>query len=176
MKTLLNLCSAASVVCLLAIAARSLQIPASVKVAGKPASHLRHASYDEVVFNSHARSKVVQYFDTFRADPMGLPPACAARIKSKEIPAPWENSGIAPGVVVSESERSALVEAPAELVKVLSTRSQDDVRYYLAGSNLVATTAAFKVLDSVRIPTVRLPNGNGATDPPRWDRHVASAR
>lgn len=58
-------------------------------------------------------------------------------------------------MVITEGSRPALVEAPEELVRVLSA-DEGQVRYYLAGNHLVALDAGYKILDAVRIPTVRL--------------------
>jgi len=166
MKILLNLCSAASVACLMTITASDLGITAPVAVVGKsdggvvrktegrPAPKASFAA--PVVFNAHARSKVVQYFDTYRSEPLGLPPGCAATGSGAGLPAGWNGPGISSGGVIPESERAFLVEVPVEMVKVLAAQSEVEVRYFLAGGSLVAVDPGWKVLDSVRIPTVRL--------------------
>lgn len=169
MKILLNLCCAASVAGFLAIAASDLGIPVPVGVARKTdgsvareTSHrpaLKATFAAPVVFNAHAQSKVVQYFDTYRSDSLGLPPACAARTQVNEMPIAWGNAGIASGTVIPESERSFLVDVPVELVRVLAAQSEIEVRYYLAGRQLVAVDSDYKVLESVAIPTVRLRDG-----------------
>ena len=166
MKTFLNLCCAMCMVCLVSFAARDLEIWIPAGVAKKTEGRVSRkiSSIETVAFNPHARSKVVQYFDTYRTDPLGLPPECAARVKVDEIPAAWENPGITSGMVIQENERSSLVEAPPELVRVLPAHSQEQVRYYLAGSNLVAVDSGYKILDAVRIPTVRLSNEGGAVE------------
>jgi hypothetical protein len=148
MKAIFNLCCAMTFTCMLMFAANSFQSSAAAEAAPAPQSRA-------VGFSSHARSKVVQYFDTYRSDPLGLPPACASKLKAKVVPAAWQTSGIARGTMVQESERSALIEAPRELVRVLPAE-QPAVRYYLAGSHLVALDPAYKVVDSIQIPTVRL--------------------
>lgn len=164
MKIFLNLCCAASAVCLLTIAASDLGITANVVVVGKsdggvarrtdgrPAQKPSFAA--PVVFNAHSRSKVVQYFDTYRNDPMGLPPGWASGISGK--PAGWGNLEFVSGRVIPAGERSSLIGVPVELVRVLAAQSGVDVRYFLAGSSLVAVDPAYRVLDAVRIPTVRL--------------------
>lgn len=177
MKTILNLCSAASFACVLWFAAGNWLPLSPSGVARKTAGSAGRPAHSQVVeFGSHARSKVVQYFDTYRTEPLGLPADCAARVKVGEIPAAWSNTGIRRGVMVRENERSALLEAPAELVRVLPADFQN-VRYFLAGCNLVAVNGSYKVLDSIRIPTVRLPDGHEMTGPPEplqlvrhWDR------
>lgn len=173
MKTFLNLCSAASLVCLFSFVARDLGISAPIVVARETESRVARKTSTPVVFNAHDRSKVVQYFDTYQGDPFGLPPACAAGMKVGEIPASWDSTGIASGRIVPESERSLLVDAPVELARVLP-RSQVEVCYYLAGGYLVAVDPGYKILDSVRIPTVRSDVGgaDGQTRPLQFVNYV----
>lgn len=105
-------------------------------------------------FNPEVRTKVVTYFDAYKTNPHGLPPAWAAQVRVKEVPAAWRTSRIAPGVIVQEKERAYLVEAPADLVKFLPAPGSG-VRYYVAGSNVVAVDGAYRIVDSVQIPTVK---------------------
>ncbi len=44
------------------------------------------------------------------------------------------------------------MEAPPELVQVLPQR--EEVRYYIAGSNVVAVDRSYKVVDSIEVPSV----------------------
>lgn len=157
MRAIVSICCASSLTCLLLLAASQLDStsPSTVARSTKPGAS-RSASAPAAVLGSHARAKVVQYFDTFRTEPLGLPRVCAAAIKVEKVPASWTTSGISAGKVVQASERPALVEAPAELVRVLPV-GHPAVRYFLAGSNLVAVDSGFKVVDSIRIPTVSLP-------------------
>ncbi len=156
MNALLNLFSAVSFVCVVSLGTRNSETSTSPEVSEKTAASVtRPASAPAVVFNSHARSKVVQYFDTFRSDTQGLPPALAGKIGMNEIPTSWQTSRISPGVVIRETERSLLVDVPQELVRVFSTHPQD-FRYCMAGSNLVAVDKRYKIMDSIRIPTIRL--------------------
>jgi hypothetical protein len=106
-------------------------------------------------FNPEVRTKVTKYFDTYKTERYGLPPAYVQRIKVKEIPAAWRTSVIAPGVVITEKERPFLVEAPPELIKVLPAPSPD-VQYYMAGGNVVAVDRSYKVVDSIQIPSVKI--------------------
>lgn len=106
-------------------------------------------------FNPEARTKVVTYFDAYKTSPHGLPPAWAAQVQVKEVPTAWRTTRIAPGVVVQEKERGYLVDAPAELIKVLPAPGSG-VRYYVAGSNVVAVDSSYRVVDSIQIPTVKL--------------------
>ena len=154
MKALLNVCCVLSLVCLLYLAAghsASLALPEFNRIT---ASHVARSS-TPAVFNSYDRMKVLQYFDTFRSDPMGLPAGWAAKIMVNNIPAEWTKSPLAAGIVVQESDRGYLLGPPPELVRVLPA-SRQDLRYYVAGCNLVAVDPNFKVVDSVRIPSIIL--------------------
>lgn len=104
-------------------------------------------------FNPEVQTKVVQYFDAYKTSPNGLPPEWAAQIKIKELPSAWTTTRIVPGTVLAEDTRSFLVEAPPALVKILPA-PKAEVRYYVAGGNVVAVDKTYKVVDSVRIPTV----------------------
>ncbi|MEK7951614.1 hypothetical protein [Luteolibacter soli] len=106
-------------------------------------------------FNPEAKTKVVKYFDTYKTDRYGLPPAYVSRLKVKEIPAGWRTTAIAPGVVITEKERPYLVEAPPELIQVLPPPTPD-VQYYMAGGNVVAVDKTYKVVDSIQIPSVKI--------------------
>lgn len=162
MKAILNICCAASFACVLWLATSDFIPSSPAAVASNPAGSGRGiAPRKAAAFSSHVRSKVVQYFDTYRNDPLGLPAASSASIEAGEIPAAWIASGIRAGVVVQASERSALVEVPTEVVRILPAR-QPSIRYFLAGSNLVAVDPGYKVVDSIEIPTVGLPD---AADP-----------
>ncbi len=105
-------------------------------------------------FNPEARTKVVKYFETYKSDPYGLPPAYVTKTQVKEMPVTWRTTRLAPGVVVEEKERSYLVAAPPELIKILPSPTTG-VRYYVAGSNVVAVDAKYRVVDSIQIPSVK---------------------
>lgn len=105
-------------------------------------------------FNPEARTKVVTYFDQYKADPHGLPPGFVKQVHVKEIPVEWRTTRIAPGVVVTEKQRPYLVSAPAELVSVLPAPAEG-VRYYVAGSNVVSVDTSYKIVDSVQIPSIK---------------------
>lgn len=106
-------------------------------------------------FNPESRTKVVKYFDTYKGERYGLPPGWVTRFKVKEIPTAWRTSRIAPGVIVTEKQRPYLVEAPPELVKVLPAQASKEVRYYVAGGNVVAVDEKYRVVDSIQIPSVK---------------------
>ncbi|MEO5914100.1 MAG: hypothetical protein ABIS50_07700 [Luteolibacter sp.] len=105
-------------------------------------------------FNPEVQTKVVTYFDAYKAQPYGLPPGWVSKVQVKRVPPAWRSSRIAPGVVVAEKERTYLVAAPPELVQVLPAPT-GDVRYYVAGSNVVAVDGHYKIIDSVQIPTIK---------------------
>lgn len=106
-------------------------------------------------FTPDARTKVVKYFDEFKSSPHGLPPQWASKIKVKEVPQAWKTSRIAPGMVISDKDRSYLVDAPPELVQLLPAPA-GDVTYYIAGSNVIAVDkTSYRVVDSLRIPSIK---------------------
>lgn len=156
MKILLNLCSIASLACVMALGADGLGLTSFARTENPKPEKLSRVAYTQEVepFGSHVRSKVVQYFDTYQTDPQGLPEGCAVRT-GKAVPAGWTTAGIRRGSVIGAEERQALVDIPAELVRMLPADGST-VRYYLAGSQLVAVGADYKVLDSISIPTVRI--------------------
>ncbi len=121
-------------------------------VPGSPATTTETTT--TTTFNPEARTKVVTYFDTYKTNPHGLPPAWVTKVKGRKVPATWRTSRISPGVVVTEEQRSYLIDAPADLVQVLPPSSQG-VRYYVAGSNVVAVDSSYKVVDSIQIPTIK---------------------
>lgn len=155
MKAILNLCCAASFACVIAMAVSNIEPSVPGTTAIKTSGTATDGATGSDAISTHARSKVLQYFDTYRADPFGLPAECAVRMRSGEIPDAWTNSAFSSGTVIQENQRMALVEVPTELVRVLPARPQA-IRYFLAGSNLVAVDSRYKVVDSIRIPTVRL--------------------
>ncbi len=105
-------------------------------------------------FNPEVRTKVVKYFDTYKTEKYGLPPAWVTKVKVKEVPTTWRTT-LAPGVVITEKERPYLVEAPSDLISVLPTPASG-VRYYVAGSNVVAVDSSYRVVDAVQIPSIKL--------------------
>ena len=165
MKALLNVCCALGLSSLLLVGARNLEATAAPEVA--------RSITGSVVFDSYARTKIVQYFDTYRTDPMGLPPGWTVGLQVNEIPAAWWRSRIAAGLVVGASERTYLMAAPTELVRMMPTHSQS-LRYYLAGCHLVALDHNYKVVDSVNIPTIRLLGEGGRAQPLQLVRHLDS--
>jgi hypothetical protein len=105
-------------------------------------------------FNPEIQKKVVRYFDPFKTERYGLPPALVTKVKVEEIPSTWRTSGIRTGVVITEKERPHLIAAPPDLVKVLPA-PRAGVTYYVAGSNVVAVDKEYKIVDSVHIPSIK---------------------
>ncbi|MES2658008.1 MAG: hypothetical protein V4689_05290 [Verrucomicrobiota bacterium] len=126
----------------------------TTEVSKNPDGSVTKTETKTTTFNPEARTKVVKYFDPYKTQQYGLPPAWSAKVKVKEVPTTWRTT-IAPGVVIAEKERSYLVEAPADLVKVLPPATTG-VRYYVAGSNVVAVDSEYHVVDSVQIPSIKL--------------------
>jgi hypothetical protein len=157
MKILLNLCCGASLAFVMALAANGLGLSSFDRTENPKDPRVKRVAYTMQVepFGSHVKTKVIQYFDTYQTEPMGLPEDCANRLHSGEVPHEWTVAGLSRGMTIPESERGLLVEIPAELLRVLPA-GKDAVAYYLAGSHLVAVDADYKVLDSIPIPTVRL--------------------
>ncbi len=104
-------------------------------------------------FNPAARKKVTTYFEKYKSEPYGLPPAWVSKVKVKQIPAKWRTDNMTPGFVIPEAQRTYLYAAPTDLVQVLP-KADDGVMYYVAGRNVVAVTKDYKVVDSIAVPSV----------------------
>ena len=107
-------------------------------------------------FNPEVRTRVVKYFDPYKSELYGLPPELVSNVEVKRIPKTWRTTRIAPGVVVREEERPYLVAAPPKLMEVLPPVESTEVRYYVAGSNVVAVDENYRVVDSIQIPSVKI--------------------
>lgn len=114
-----------------------------------------------VIFGSHIRSKVLQYFDTLEDDPAGLSPGFG-QVKMTR------------GKVVTESERESLTDVPKELARVLPDCRQR-VGYHLAGSYLIAVDSHYKILDSILIPAVHRTDARDL-EIVQWMTHHAGGR
>ena len=155
MKMILSSLSALSLGLLLPVTAQVTETKTETEIKKNPDGSVTESTTTTVTtFNPDARTKVVQYFDAYKTSPLGLPPGWAPRFKVKELPAAWTTTRIAPGVIVGEKERPFLVAAPPELIKVLPAPT-GEVRYYVAGSNVVAVNQTYQVVDSIQIPTVK---------------------
>ncbi|MEO5915449.1 MAG: hypothetical protein ABIS50_14540 [Luteolibacter sp.] len=119
------------------------------------------ATPSEVVFGSHVRSKVVQYFDTLEGDRPG------GALDSGEVE-------MAPGKVLAESERESLTDVPQELARVLPA-SQQQVGYHIAGSYLIAVDSRYKIVDSILIPAVHRTSA-GDREMVHWMTRYAGVR
>lgn len=109
---------------------------------------------ETTVFNSDARTKVVQYFDPYKADPYGMPPQWVSKAKLQHVPPSWRGMKISSGTVVAEKERTYLIDAPPELISALPA-PREGVHYYVAGSNVIAVDPSYRVVDSVHIPSIK---------------------
>ena len=107
-------------------------------------------------FKPEVRNRVVTYFDTFKTQKYGLPPGFFGIVKVEQIPATWRANRIPPGIVVAEPQREYLVAAPPELVKLLPPPDEVEVRYFVAGSNVIAVNEEYKVVDSIQIPSINI--------------------
>ena len=69
----------------------------------------------------------------------------------------WWRS-IPTGTVITDVYRPLLVEAPEKLVSYFPADA--GYSYYIAGSNVVAIDDGYRVVDSIRIPTIRFEVGD----------------
>jgi hypothetical protein len=152
MKSFLTIVGMATVSSLIATAQTTTE--KTTDVTANPDGSMTKTETKTTTFDPGVRTKVVTYFDAYKTSPYGLPPAWASTVKVKEIPASWRSS-IAPGLVISERERPMLVAAPPDLVKVLPAPASG-VRYYVAGSNVVAVDSGYRVVDSISIPSIKI--------------------
>lgn len=105
-------------------------------------------------FNPEVQTRIVKYFDPYKAEAYGLPPGFAGNVEVKRVPKAWRTTRIAPGVIVKEEERPYLIAAPPKLVEVLP--KAEKVRYYVAGGNVVGVDEEYRVVDSIQIPSVKI--------------------
>jgi len=152
MKFITKTCGLVTLGCVLPLAAQVTETKTTETT--QSASGAVTETTTTTTFNPEARTQVVTYFDAYKTNPYGLPPGFVQKVKVKEIPSTWRTTRIAPGVVVSEAQRPYLVSAPPELVKVLPAPT-GGIRYYVAGSNVVAVDSSYKVVDSVQIPSIK---------------------
>ncbi len=154
MKTIVKVFGVVSIGCSLPLSAQTTQTEKTTETARNSDGSVTRTETTTTTFNPEVRTKVVKYFDPYKTNPHGLPPAWVTKMKMKEIPVSWRTT-IAPGVVIQEKERPFLVAAPPELIKVLPAPSTD-VRYYVAGSNVVAVDKTYKIVDSVQVPSIKI--------------------
>lgn len=160
MKSILKTFGLITAASILPLAAQSSQTTEKTETSHHADGSVTKTETTTTTFNPEARTKVVTYFDSYKTNPYGLPPGWTAKVHVKEIPTAWRTTRIAPGVIVSEKERSYLLDAPPELIKVLPAPTTG-VRYYVAGSNVVAVDSSYKVVDSIQIPTIKYTDANG---------------
>lgn len=153
MKSIITSASLVTLGCMLPLAAQVSQTTETTETR-RSADGTVTETTTTTTFNPEVRTKVVSYFDAYKGNRHGLPPAYARKVQVKQIPTAWRTTRLAPGVVVTEAERPYLVSAPEDLVRVLPAPSSG-VRYYIAGSNVVAVDPSYKIVDSVQIPTIK---------------------
>ncbi len=152
MKPILTAFGVAAIGCFSAIAQTTTE--KTTDVTANPDGSMTKTETKTTTFDPAIRTKVVTYFDAYKTSPHGLPPAWVTTMKVKEIPTTWRST-IAPGLVIAEKERPFLVAAPPDLVKVLPAPASG-VRYYVAGSNVVAVDSSYRVVDSIAIPSIKI--------------------
>lgn len=114
-------------------------------------------------FTPDVRTKAFNYFETYKTEPHGLPPALATAVKVERIPAEWRTTTLERGYVIPEAERDYLAPVPSDLVEVLP-QQEESLKYYLMGSQLVTVdTSKMAVVDSVKIPTIQYTKTGGPT-------------
>jgi hypothetical protein len=114
---------------------------------------------ETITFAPEYRTKVVRYFETYRARPYGLPPKVVESVKIQSVPKTWWTTEIRKGYVIPKEEVGYLAPAPVELVKVLPA-AEGPTKYYVMGRNVVAVdTTEMRVVDAVRVPTVKFEDG-----------------
>ncbi|MEO7101547.1 MAG: hypothetical protein ABI162_19515 [Luteolibacter sp.] len=154
MKSIIKTYCLVTLGCMLPLSAQETKTTETTETSRTANGTTQSTTTTTTTFNPEARTKVVTYFNTYKGNPYGLPPGYVQKIHVKEIPAAWRTSRITPGVVVSEAQRSYLLDAPADLVRVLPPPSAG-VRYYIAGSNVVAVDSSYKIVDSIQVPSVK---------------------
>jgi hypothetical protein len=105
-------------------------------------------------FEPEVEKRVVRYFEPYKTERYGLPPTIVTNVKVDEIPVAWRGSGLRTGVVIAEKQRPYLIAPPPELVKVLPA-PRSGVRYYVAGSNVVAVDKEYRIVDTVHVPSIK---------------------
>lgn len=152
MKTI-TACGLVALAGFLPLAAQTSTTTETTEVHPAPSGGVTETKTTTTTFDPEIRTKVVTYFESYKSNPHGLPPGWTATVKPQSIPATWRTARLQPGLVVAEAERPYLMAAPADLVKILPS-PRGDVRYYVAGSNVVAIDGNYRVVDSIQVPTI----------------------
>lgn len=156
MKLFLNFCCVISTLCLTSLVASEMGLSPSLKERTSDSPTGQTPKGSTLTFSPHVRSKVAQYFDTYRTELNGLPPSCVSGNYARQIPPTWLRSWLPVGTRIEEQDRQALIDVPAELQKSLTAHSHKTIHYFLAGKNLVALDDRYRLMDSIWIPTIRL--------------------
>ncbi len=155
MKTIITGIGLATLVAGFLVSAQVTQTEETTEVRENPdGTTTETTTTTTTTFTPAARTKVVEFFESYSSNPHGLPPAWVERIEVKEIPSAWRTR-IQPGVVIEQEHRTHLIPAPAELIKVLPP-APEQVTYYVAGGNVVAVDESYKVVDAIQIPSVKI--------------------
>ena len=106
------------------------------------------------IFNSEAATRVESYFRAFTSERFGLPAAYFAKLEARDVPYGWRRR-ISADAFILERERPYLTPAPPELAKELPEVGPG-IRFYVAGSNVVALDGSYKVVDAIQVPTIKI--------------------
>ncbi len=110
---------------------------------------------ETTTFTPEVQTKVVQYFDGYKAQPYGLPPTIVEQVPVQKLPTKWKTTPVTRGYVIPAAERTYLAPAPTELVQILPA-APASAKYFIMGGNVVAVdTSTMKVIDSVSVPTIK---------------------
>lgn len=154
MKTILTLFGSLSIAAVLPLAAQVTEKETTTDTQTNPDGSVTQTETTKTTtFTPAARKQVVTYFERYKTDPYGLPPAWVSTVKVKELPTHWHTDTMQPGFVFPKAERTYLVAPPADMVKVLPP-APTGVKYYVAGRQVVAVDPQFTVVDSITIPTI----------------------
>lgn len=107
-----------------------------------------------VTIEPEIRTKVVQYFEPYKTERFGLPPDVVTKFEVAKLPEQWRTVGITRGSVIEAENRTLLVKAPPKLVEILPSYPDQGYNVFLAGGNVVVVDPEFRVIDSIRIPTI----------------------
>jgi len=157
MKTIATAFSIAALAGLFPLSAQVTETTEKTEVRENPdGSVTEKKTVTTKTFNPEVTTRVVKYFDPYKAEMYGLPPELVSKVEIRRVPKAWRTTRIAPGVVLKTEERPYLIAAPPKLVEVLPPLETTKVRYYVAGGNVVAVDEDYRVVDSIQIPSVKI--------------------
>ena len=94
MRTIAKAFGAIALGTLLPLAAQVTETEETTEVQKNPDGSITETKVVTTTFNPEARTKVVKYFETYKGERYGLPPAWVTRFKVKEIPAAWRTTRV----------------------------------------------------------------------------------